>query len=57
MSTNSNKDLAMEKNEKTSKTVASIAAKALYTGKASPAEIRRIAASALTQRANEKKRK
>lgn len=39
----------MGKNEKTSPTVASLAAKALATGKATPAEIKKLAGSVLTQ--------
>ena len=39
----------MAKNEQTSKRVASIAAKALQTGKATPSQIRSMAGAALTQ--------
>lgn len=39
----------MGKNEKTSKAVAKVASKALRTGKATPKQIRTLAATALTQ--------
>lgn len=44
----------MAKNEKTSKTVASIAAKVLQTGKATPKQAKTLAGAVLTQAPDKK---
>lgn len=44
----------MSKNEKTSKSIATIASKILRGEKATQKEIKKVAASALTQRPNKK---
>lgn len=44
----------MGKNEKTSKSVASVASKVLKTGKATATEAKKLAASVLTQTADKK---
>lgn len=47
----------MAKNERTSKTIASLAGKVLSQGKATPAQAKKLAASALTQAPNKPKGK
>ncbi len=47
----------MGQNEKTSKVVATIASNALRTGQATPAQIKKLAASVLTQTPDKKKGK
>ena len=47
----------MAKNEKTSHRIAQLASKALRTGKATPAEIRKLAATALTQAPDKPKKR
>jgi hypothetical protein len=47
----------MSKNEKTSKTVGTIASKVLRTGKATPKTAKTLAASVLTQMPDKKKKK
>ena len=51
---NSNQGDGMAKNEKTSPAIAKVASKALKTGEATKAEIKKLAASVLTQAADRK---